>query len=410
MTDSDPHIAEQLASFSWNGSLTPAEAMELCRQARGLPGLARSDADNGFHITARYDDVLAVMSDPLTFSSAPSVFRPAAEGQPPFAALEYDPPHHKEWRDLFRELVNPRTVRMLEPRIRGYVDAHIDRFIGHGKADLISDLAHYVPAQTICGAAGIEDMDLAERITQSAMAGINAGGKDPENFPRYVQEFGQEVMPLIHERRQRPREDFLTQLASAEAGGQPLTDDMLVNVMFGLFGAGHHSTTSAISTFCYDVLSRPALRDQLAAQPELIPRAAEESLRLNPPFFGFFRRATRPVEISGTQIGENESVLANWMSANRDPAQFEDADEFRIGRARNKHVAFGYGIHVCVGAPLARLELRIAMEQLLGRIPDAELAGPPPVRYFGGAGATYLDRLPVRFAPRPAATAAAPGH
>jgi len=406
MTATDPHVAEQLANFSWNGSMTPEEAMELCRHARGLPGLAQSHADNGFHITARYEDVVAVMGDPVTFSSAPSVFRPIAEGQPPFAALEYDPPRHKEWRDIFRELVNPRTVRALEPQVRADVDAHIDRIIARGQADLIADLAHYVPAQTICRAAGIEDMKLAERITQSAMAGINASGKDPENFPRYVREFGQEVIPLIYQRRQHPRQDFLTRLAGAEAGGQPLTDDMLVNVMFGLFGAGHHSTTSAMATFFYDVLSRPATRDQLAAQPELIPRAAEESLRLNPPFFGFFRRATKPAEISGTQIRENESVLANWMSANRDPAQFEDPDQFRINRARNKHIAFGYGIHTCVGAPLARLELRTAMEQLLSRIPDIELAGRPPVRYFGGAGATYLDTLPVSFAPRPAAGAA----
>lgn len=233
------------------------------------------------------------------------------------------------------------------------------------------------------------------------MAGIDASGKDPENFPRFVLEFGELVMPLIYERRETPKEDFLTRVATAEIQGRRLTEPETVGTLFGLFGAGHHSTTSAMSTLFYDVLSRPAVRAELAEQPKLLTAAIEESLRLNPPFYGFFRRVTKPVEISSTQIPENATVLANWMSANRDPAQFENPDEFRLDRARNKHVAFGYGIHTCVGAPLARLEMRVSLEQLLARIPDLELTGDKPVRYFGGAGATYLESLPVRFTPRP---------
>ena len=397
----DPEITEKLENFSWNGSLTPEQAIELCRAARNLPGLPHSQADGGFYVPTRYDDVITVMDDPGTFSSAPSVFRPIAEEQPPFPALEYDPPHHKEWRILFRELVNPRTAKVLEPQVRADVDARIDRFIGHGEADLIADVALYIPAQTICRAAGIDDLELADRIRIAAMAGIDASGKDPENFPRFVLEFGELVMPLIYERRETPKEDFLTRVATAEIQGRRLTEPETVGTLFGLFGAGHHSTTSAMSTLFYDVLSRPAVRAELAEQPKLLTAAIEESLRLNPPFYGFFRRVTKPVEISGTQIPENATVLANWMSANRDPAQFENPDEFRLDRARNKHVAFGYGIHTCVGAPLARLEMRVSLEQLLARIPDLELTGDKPVRYFGGAGATYLESLPVRFTPRP---------
>ena len=130
----DPEITEKLENFSWNGSLTPEQAIELCRAARNLPGLPHSQADGGFYVPTRYDDVITVMDDPGTFSSAPSVFRPIAEEQPPFPALEYDPPHHKEWRILFRELVNPRTAKVLEPQVRADVDARIDRFIGHGES------------------------------------------------------------------------------------------------------------------------------------------------------------------------------------------------------------------------------------------------------------------------------------
>lgn len=399
MTNLDDHPAQEFTTFSWNSEMTPDEAMEMCRRARGLEGLPHSDADGGFHVTSRYADVVAVMDDPATFSSTPSVFRPVAEGQPPFPSLEYDPPYHQEWRDIFREIVNPRTVKALEPQVRLFVDTHIDRFIGRGEADLVAELAHHVPAQTICSASGIDDPDLAEEIATAAMAGLNASGKDPENFPRLVAEFGELVVPLVMQRREAPRGDFLTRLASAEIQGRALTPPELVGTLFGLFGAGHHSTTTSMAALFHNVLSRPDVRAAIVERPTLVTRAIEESLRFDPPFFGFFRRATRTVELSGTTITEGDSVLVNWMSANRDAAQFEDPDEFRLDRTRNKHIAFGYGIHTCVGAPLARLELKLALEQVLTRLPDVELVGDRPRKYFGGAGATYLDALPVRFTP-----------
>lgn len=398
MTSTVPGIDEsnEFASFSWY-TMTPEQAQEMCRKARGLPGVARSEADGGFYIPARYDDVITVMDDPATFSSTPTVFRPMA-GQPPFAALEYDPPHHAEWRDIYRELVNPRTVKSLEPQIRADVDGHIDRFIGKGEADLVADLAHYVPSESICRAAGIQDMAVAERVTSKAMEGIDASGRDPENFPRLIAEFGELIMPMIFERRESPRDDFLTRLANAEVEGKPLTVPETVGALFGLFGAGHHSTTSAMGTLFYHVLSRPEVVAALVEKPRLIVAAVEESLRLDGPFSGFYRRATTDTEIAGTPIAADESIVANWMSANRDPAQFEDPDDFRLDRTRNKHVAFGYGIHTCVGAPLARLELKIALERVLTRMPDIELVD-RPTRFFGGAGATYLDAVRVRFTP-----------
>lgn len=397
MTTTDRSTDEALASFSWN-TLTPERANELCRHARQTPGLAHSEADGGFYLAARYEDVVSIMDDPATFSSAPSVLRPMSD-KPPFTALEQDPPQHGAWRELYRELVNPRTSKRMAPQVLVDVNRHIDSFIESGRCDLIHDLAEHVPVETICRAAGIDDFDLAARIRVTAQAALDASGRDPAGFPGKLQEFADLVMPLVDERRVEPRQDFMTRLLTAQPDGEPMKDHEIVSMMFGLLAAGHHSTTSATASLLADVLSRPDVRRRLIEDPGLIPTAVEESLRRDAPFYGFFRRVTRPVEVAGTQLQTDDSICMGWNSANQDAAQFPDPDEFDLDRSNNKHVAFGYGIHTCVGAPLARIEMQITLQQVLTRMPDIELTGPVPEKFFGGAGTTYLPSLPARFTP-----------
>lgn len=398
MTDqlNEDLTAARFDEFSWN-SLTPEQAADLSAEARQLDGLAHSSADGAFYIAARYDDVVAAEDDTATFSSAPTVFRPN-QGTPSFQALEMDPPDHEVWRNAFRELVNPRTVKKLGPQILADVNRHLDSFIADGEADLVSQLAEHVPVQTICRVGGIDDPEVAEQIRLLARDALLAGGVDPQRFVAAIGAFGAYVVPLVAARRKAPTEDFLSHLGTVEIGGGLLDDQTLTGILFGLFAAGHHSTTSAMSALFTNVLARPGVLAALRADPAKIGAAIEESLRIDPPFYGFFRRATTDTELSGTKIGAQESVLINWQSANHDAAQFPEPEEFRLDRMRNKHVAFGYGIHTCVGAPLARLELKIALEQVLSRLPDLELVGKPR-RYFGGAGATYFDEVRVRFTP-----------
>ena len=151
-----------------------------------------------------------------------------------------------------------------------------------------------------------------------------------------------------------------------------------------------------------NVLSRPEILTRLRERPSLIPVAIEESLRISPPFYGFYRRVAEPTTLSGVDLQPGDNVLLNWRAANHDPAQFEQPEQFRLDRGANRHVAFGWGIHLCVGAPLARLEMKVALEQLLKRIPDLRLVNEPTYR-FGGAGAVYLDEVRVRFTPQPIA-------
>lgn len=356
MTQPNPNILEQLAKYSWN-TQTPEESLNLAAEARSLDGLARSEADGGFYLATRYADVVAVEDDPATFSSAPSVFRPIAN-VPPFQALEMDPPQHEVWRAVFRELVNPRTVKKLEPQILADVNRHIDAFIGSGHADLVRDLAEYVPVETICRVGGVQDMDVANEIRLKAAAALDLAGVDPMAFPVKIAEFGAYILPLVEERRSNPSDDFLSHIGSVQIEGAPLSDQSIVGVLFGLFAAGHHSTTTAMASLFHNVFSRPEVEQALRADPKLIPIAVEESLRLDPPFYGFFRRTTQSTTLSGTHLAAEETVGLNWASANRDPEVFDQPEQFRLDRLRNKHIAFGYGIHTCVGAPLARLEMR----------------------------------------------------
>ena len=387
-----------LHEHSWN-TLSPERAAELAIEARETAGLVKSEADGGFYIAARYDDVVAVHECPAKFSSAPSVFRPIASGVPPFAALEMDPPEHEIWRDVFKELISPRTIKKITPQVLADVNRHIDGFIADGQAELVDQLAERVPVETICRVGGITDMDVAEEIRVRARATLEAGGRDPTLFSKCLDAFGDYILPLVAERRANPQDDFLSHIGTVEIGGARMDDLTIRSVLFGLFAAGHHSTTSSMASLFVNVLSRPEILAKLRAEPRLIPVAVEESLRIAPPFYGFFRRVTEDNEFQGTQLKTNDSVLLNWYSANHDPAQFEDPENFRLDRKMNRHVAFGWGIHLCVGAPLARMELKIALEQVLLRLHDIELVQTPR-RYFGGAGAAYLDAVHVRFTPQ----------
>jgi len=236
-------------------------------------------------------------------------------------------------------------------------------------------------------------------VRRTAIAMFAAMG-DPEAFGKRQAEFGAVTVGEIHARRDAPRDDFLTYLADIEVEGRKLDDDDYVVLLAAFLGAGHHSTTSAMASLIYEVFSRPELRDQLKADSAKIPRAIEEVLRLHPPFFGFFRRTTKEVDVQGVDIGQGQDVYVGWAAANRDPNVFDAPSELHIDRPNLRHMSFGFGVHNCPGAPLARMELRILLEELLELIPDLRLAGDPPEYAFGGGDYAFIPELKVRFEPR----------
>ena len=285
----------------------------------------------------------------------------------------------------------------MEPFVRSAVNSHIDDIIEKGACDIVSDLAEPVPAGTICRLVGIDD-GLVPAVRRAAIEMFAAQG-NPDEFGRKQAAFAAVTVTEIRDRRARPREDYLTRLAQVEVEGRRLDDNDFVVLVAAFLGAGHHSTTSAMASLINEVFSRPIVRDSLLSEPRNIPLAVEETLRLRPPFFGFFRRATKPVSISGTDIPNGCDVYMGWAAANRDPAAFEVPAEFKIQRSQNRHLTFGYGIHSCPGSALARMELRVLLEEVLRRTPDLKVETDPPVYQFGGGDYSYLPALGVTFAP-----------
>ena len=375
-------------------SASPAESLELFDRARGKCPLPHSAGHDGFFMLLNYADVRSAMMDYRTFSSEPQVLRPMLPRKC-IPALEMDPPRHGAWRNIFNEAITHRTAPAMEAFVRADVNRHIDGFIGRGACDIVHELAEPVPAETICRLVGIDDA-LVPQVRAAALAMFAAQG-NPEEFGRRQADFAAITVGEVHARRKHPRDDYLTKLATMEVEGRPLDDDDYVGLMAAFLGAGHHSTTSAMASLIYEVFSRPAVRDVLRDDPGRISAAVEELLRLRPPFFGFFRRTTKPVVVAETSIPAGHDVYVGWAAANRDPQVFESPGEFRLDRPTNRHMSFGLGIHTCPGASLARMELRVALEELLRRLPDLRVGPEKPVYHFGGGDYAFIASLPVTF-------------
>ncbi len=291
------------------------------------------------------------------------------------------------------------TSAALESFVRADVRRHIDVFLPRGRCDIVRELTQPVPADTICRLVGIDD-ELVPNVREAALAMFAAQG-DPLEFGVKQEIFAKITVTEVHKRRARPRNDYLTRLASVVVDGLPLDDDDYVVLLAAFLGAGHHSTTSAMTTLIYEVFSDPSVRDLLRNEPAKIPLAVEESLRLRPPFYGFFRRTTKSTRVANTDIYAGTDVYLSWAAANRDPKCFAEPLKFRIDRPRNDHLSFGAGVHVCPGAELARMELRVMLEELLARVPDLTVAERRPAYSFGGGDYAFIPSLPVSFSAAP---------
>jgi len=370
----------------------PAESLALFEAARARCPVAHSEAHDGFHMLLDYKDVRKAMADHRTFSSEPQVLRPMLPRKP-IPALEMDPPRHGAWRAIFNAAVTPRTPAAMTPFVRADVRRHLARIAPLGNCDIVAELCEPVPAETICHLVGVEE-DHVPAIREAALAMFAAQG-DPEEFARRQADFGSVTVSEVHARRECPRDDFLSSLADMTIEGRALDDEDYVVLMAAFLGAGHHSTTSALASMIYEIFSVPERRDRLVAEPDLIPTAIEEALRLHPPFFGFFRRTRAEVDVAGVTIPEGEDVYVGWAAANRDPTMFEEPACFRLDRETNRHMSFGFGIHNCPGSNLARMEMRVVLEELLATFPDMRVEGEPPSYRFGGGDYCFLPELRV---------------
>jgi cytochrome P450 len=346
-----------------------------------------------------YDGVKRALADHDTFSSAV----PA----PRNFFLFFDPPRHTKLRALILRAFTPRSVANLEPRIRELTRQLLDRVIERGEMDLAADFAVPLPMMVIAGMIGIPP-EHWPRFTRwsDAMLRLSHGRSGGEEAARAGREFGAAtaemsayLTDMIARRRAQPLDDLLTRLVAAEVDGERLTHDEILGFFQLLVVGGQETTTNLIDNAVLCFVEHPDQLARLRAAPELLPSAIEEVLRYRSPLQWIMRTPRRDVEMHGQVIPAGKLVLPMIGSANRDPRQFRDAGRFDITRDPNPHVAFGHGIHACLGAPLARLEGRVALEDFLGRVKDFALASAEPWEPRQALHVHGPAQLPLRFTP-----------
>lgn len=362
----------------------------------------------GFWSITKYEDVRQISRDPAGFSSAKGITMMVNPDNPGPAAgagkmlITMDPPRHVRLRRLVNKGFTPRMVAQLEPHIRALTGEIIDEVAPRGSCDFVTDVAAQLPLAVICTMMGLprEDWELMFALTNKVL-----GASDPEY---QTEDGGEEAAALsghremfiyfarqVAARRRERRDDLVSVLTGAEIDGEQLSDEEILYFCYLLILAGNETTRNAISGGLLALLEHPTEFARLRADPALLPTAVEEILRWSSPVMHMARIATRDVELRGQQIRAGEKVLLWYPSANRDEEVFPEADRFDVGRTPNDHIAFGLGEHFCLGAGLARLELRVMFETLLRRLPDLTLAG--EVERLRSSFIGGIKHMPVRF-------------
>jgi cytochrome P450 len=366
----------------------------------------------GVWVASRYDDVRRVLMDPTRFSSAfgirtPSVPAPGvadilATGHPEVAALlNEDPPTHRRTRDLVSRTFTARRIAGLEPAVAALVTELLDPIVARGRADLVADFAVPLPLQVICALIGLPPGDaprVGEWVRQVAVLTSYASGAQEQRAAAYESvDFERYLAAAVTDRRLRPRDDLLTDLTRVRADGvPPLSDLELISLLISLVTAGHETTANLVAGALVQLLHRPPLWAAIGADPQLLTAVVEETLRFDPPVQGVFRRAVFDVRIGDATIPAGAQVFALLGGANHDGSVFAAPEQFDPGRAdADKHLAFGRGIHFCLGAALARMQAGCAVRMLRERLPGLRLAPGVEVPYVPDLLLRGPRRLPV---------------
>jgi cytochrome P450 len=318
----------------------------------------------------RYGECTAILRDQQSWSSSfPPP--PGVELEEP-SMLGSDPPRHTRLRGLVSQAFTPRMIEQLEPRVYAVANQLIDRVCEERECDIVDALTYPLPVIMIAEILGVppEDRDDFKRWSDEVIATLGSGiGEEPRQLaPETLEEMRTYFERLAGERRKAPRNDLLSGLVQAEIEGSKLNGQELLRMLILLLVAGNETTTNLIGNAVVEFMDHPEQLERVLADPALLPSAIEEVLRYSSPVQATVRRATRDVEIGGKTVAKGQVSLVWLASANRDPATFADPDTFDVSRTPNRHLSFGLGIHFCLGAPLARLEARAALEVFLRRI------------------------------------------
>jgi cytochrome P450 len=363
----------------------------------------------GFWVLTRYEDCVTVLRDPR-FGRAgfegflESIYGSAgAPDRLPRSMLFQDPPDHTRLRALVSRAFTPRVVEGLRPRIQAIVDGILDRVEGAGGMEVIRDLAYPLPVTVISEMLGVPpgDHESIKQWSADIARSLDAIGlpldQDIVERGRVARRaIGEYFRALLPERRKHPRADLLSLLIAAEEQGDKLSEGELLSTCVLLYIAGHETTVNLIGNGLLALLRHPAELARLREDPALAASAVEELLRYDGPVQRTARIANAEAEIGGRTIDKGAMAVVAIGAANRDPAHFLEPDRLDLARADNRHIAFGFGIHFCLGAPLARLEGQIALGTLARRLPRLALATDAP-EWRESQVLRGLKALPVTF-------------
>lgn len=380
----------------------PHEMYEVLRKEAPVYWHPRAEGP-GFWALTKHDDVVAVSRNSESFSSERGTTLIEIPGGVATGILtSMDPPRHTGYRLLINKGFTPRMIGRLEAHIRNVADRILDQVAEVGECDFVTAISAELSLQVIAELIGIPLEDRQKIFHWSNAIGA-MGVEDPEYAPspeesqRAAAELYTYAGELAAERRRNPRDDIVTTLLNAEVGGEKLTETQFNQFFLLLAVAGNETTRNALSHGMLALSENPAEKAKLVANPALMPGAVEEILRWAPPVMWFRRTATRDTMVRGQAIRRGDWVMLFYVSANRDEEVFAEPHRFHVERDPNPHVTFGGGPHFCLGAELARLEIRVMFEELLRRLPDIDVAG-PAVRlrssFFNG-----IKHLPVAFTP-----------
>ncbi len=375
------------------------------------------DEKNQLFVLSRYEDVFHVSKHREIFCSGEGV-RPSVPTK--LSIIDMDEPRHGQLRKLVNRGFTPRMVGKLEIVFRELTTAAIDRIAQQGACDFVEAISAPMPLEIIAEMIGIEKKD-RDRFKQWSDDMIRAEGNfdQPEVVAaagKAFADYGAYLQDVFEDRRRNPQDDLVSILVGAHREGvlgqieDPdaeevseeltggLASDELLMFMVLLLVAGNETTRNAMSGGMSALIENPDQRELLVRDPALIKSAVEEIVRYVSPVLSFARTATVDTELRGVPIRAGQKVLMLYPSANRDPAVFDEPDRFRIDRSPNPHLGFGIGNHFCLGANLARMELRVVLEEVLRRLPDMEYADGPP-RLDPSALVRSFVSMPVRFSP-----------
>ncbi|MEV5268895.1 cytochrome P450 [Streptomyces werraensis] len=355
-----------------------------------------------------HQGVAAVLSDPATYSSDMTPIAPTQEDFETFTRGNFvgmDPPEHRKLRTLVSQAFTPRVVHGLAPRVEAVCARLFDGVADRDRFDLVDTLAYPLPIIVIAELLGVpaEDHRLFQEWAATLFGGDQLGDSlDMADLERAleaiaptVREMNGYVLDHIRRRGADPGDDLTTRLLAAEVDGTRLEDQEIVGFVALLLVAGHITTTALLGNAVVTFDRHPGTFDALRKDPDRVPAAVEEVLRWLPPFPELGRRTTRTVELGGHEIPADTLLMVHLGAANRDPSRFTSPDVFDPARDPNPHLTFGHGIHFCFGAPLARLEARIALRMMMDRFPAVEVPSYDDVTYQNPAVIVGVRHLPI---------------